>query len=117
MPKNRIEYSKIVRDKMRNLKADLTIEYGKDKAKTILAKMVNDIDVLEEYEKSGTNISEMYNIDTEYWYVFTQHNYFVYRIEVGKVIIVQMFHEREDFMMKLFGMSGRTEESIDFWGE
>ena len=33
------------------------------------------------------------------------------------VIIVQMFHERQDFMMKLFGISGRTQESIDYWGE
>jgi hypothetical protein len=28
-----------------------------------------------------------------------------------------MFNEKEDFMMKLFGMSGRTPESIDYWGE
>ena len=34
-----------------------------------------------------------------------------------KDFIVQMFHELEDFMMKLFGVSGRTQESIDYWGE
>ncbi|MBP5461608.1 MAG: hypothetical protein J6Y20_05725 [Lachnospiraceae bacterium] len=41
----------------------------------------------------------------------------VYRVEMKNVIIVQMFHEREDFMMKLFGISGRTQESIDYWGD
>ena len=39
------------------------------------------------------------------------------RIEQDRVIIVQMFHERQDFMMKLFGISGRTQESIDYWSE
>ena len=42
---------------------------------------------------------------------------FIYRIEAKKVVVVQMFNEREDFMMKLFGISGRTQESIDYWGE
>ena len=69
------------------------------------------------HEESGVNISRMYDIDTDYWYLFTNHNYFIYRIEEKKVIIVQMFNEREDYMMKLFGISGRTQESIDYWGE
>ena len=30
------------------------------------------------------------------------------------VIIVQMLHEQHNFMMKLFGISGRTQESIDY---
>ena len=52
-----------------------------------------------------------------HWYIFTNQNYFIYRIEAKKVVVVQMFNEREDFMMKLFGISGRTQESIDYWGE
>ncbi len=46
---------------------------------------------------------------------FVRHNYFIYQIEPQKIIVAQMFNEREDFMMKLFGMSGRTQESIDYW--
>lgn len=37
--------------------------------------------------------------------------------DVIQVMIVQMFNEREDYMMILFGLSGRTQESIDYWGE
>ena len=71
----------------------------------------------QEQKESGVSISRMYDIDTDYWYIFTNHNYFIYRIEAKKVVVVQMFNEREDFMMKLFGISGRTQESIDYWGE
>ena len=28
-----------------------------------------------------------------------------------------MFDEGEDFMYKLFGISTRTQESIDYWGD
>ena len=72
---------------------------------------------LEQFSDSGVQIAEMYDVDTDYWYVFVNHNYFVYRVEGDQVIVVQIFNEKEDFMQKLFGISGRTQESVDFWGE
>lgn len=113
----KVEYSSLVRRKLLKLKMDLTGEYGEQKALDILKAMVNHVDMLGQHEESGVSISRMYEIDTDYWYLFTNHNYFIYRIEDKKVVIVQMFNEREDFMMKLFGISGRSQESIDYWGE
>ena len=114
--KNKLEYAPIVKEKLFTLKHFLTEHYDVDTAKKVLAGILSDADILEEHERSGTNIAETYGIDTDYWYVFTHQHYLVYRMEPGKVIVVQMFHEREDFMMKLFGVSGRTQESIDYWG-
>ena len=114
---NKLEYSALVKKKMKALKKWLTEHFGEDTAKKVLTGIMDDADILIKYEKSGTNIAEMYDIDTDYWYLFTHQHYLIYRIEKGKVTIVQMFNEREDFMMKLFGISGRTQESIDYWGE
>ncbi len=102
---------------MKELKKWLEQHFDKKTAQEVLLGIVNDADILLEHEKSGVNISELYGIDTDYWYLFTHQHYLVYRIEAKKVVVVQMFHEREDFMMKLFGISGRTQESIDYWGE
>ncbi len=113
----KVEYSLLVKRKLLKLKMELAGQYGEQKAKEILTAMADHVDILGQYEESGVCISRMYDIDTDYWYLFTNHNYFIYRIEEKKVIIVQMFNEREDFMMKLFGISGRTQESIDYWGE
>ena len=114
----KIEYSRLVIRKLKSLQSELSLQYGDGKAKTIIQTMLEKVtNTLRQFEKSGINISHAYGIDTDYWYIFTNHNYFVYRIESEKVVIVQMFHEREDFIMKLFGMSGRTQESIDYWGE
>lgn len=79
--------------------------------------MTSTVRRLEQFSDSGIRIAEMYEIDTDYYYVFVNHNYFIYRIEPDRVIIANMFHEKEDFMMKMFGLSGRTQESIDYWGE
>ncbi len=114
---NKLVYSSLVRNKLKDLKIWLTDHHDPDTANSVLRGITTDADILIEHEKSGTNISEMYDIDTEYWYFFTHQHYLIYRIEPEKVVIVQMFHEREDFMMKLFGISGRTQESIDYWGE
>lgn len=37
-----------------------------------------------------------------------------YRIELDKIIIVEIFNEREDFIYQLFGTSTRIQESIDY---
>ncbi len=113
----KIVYSPIVKEKLKGLKEQLIFEYGEEKARSIVRSMLDAVDKLAVFEKSGIEISQLYDIDTDYWYLFTCHNYLVYRIEADEIIIVQMFHEREDFMKPLFGLSGRTQESIDYWGE
>ena len=40
----------------------------------------------------------MYNIECDYRYLYVSHNYVFYRIESEKIIVVEMFDEREDFM-------------------
>ena len=68
-------------------------------------------------EKKGIAVSAMYNIECDYRYLYVSHNYVFYRIESEKIIVVEMFDEGEDFMYKLFGISTRTQESIDYWGD
>ena len=114
---NKLEFSPLVKKKMKSLKGWLTEHFDEDVAGKVLTGMISDAEVLIHHEKSGTNIAETYNIETEYWYLFTHQHYLIYRIASQRVIIVQMFHEREDFMMKLFGVAGRTQDSIDYWGE
>ena len=70
------------------LKAELVDKYGNEFAINSIKEMTTALRRLEQFADSGVRIAEMYDIDTDYY-----------------------------FMMKLFGMSGRTQESIDYWGE
>ena len=114
---NKLEYAPLVKKKLMELKKWLIDKYDERVAKEVITGIVSDAEILIENEHCGINISQSYNLDTKYWYLFSHQHYLIYRIETNKVVIVQMFHEREDFMMKLFGVSGRTQESIDYWGE
>ena len=112
-----LEYSPLARNKLKALKKWLDERFDENTEKEIISGMLSDADVLKKSPKIGTNISEMYDVETEYWYLFTHQHYLIYRIEAKKVIVVQIFNEKEDFMKTLFGISGRTQESIDYWGE
>lgn len=113
----KLEYSQIARKKLKELKEDLTHKFGESFAQKSMKRMATAVRRLEQFSDSGVQIAEMYDVDTDYWYVFVNHNYLVYRVEGDQVIVVQIFNEKEDFMQKLFGISGRTQESVDFWGE
>ena len=52
----------------------------------------------------------MYGIECDYRYIYAGRNYLFYRIESDKIIIAEMFDEREDFMYKLFGIITTTQE-------
>lgn len=112
-----LEFSPIVREKMLKLKKDITDIYGDKVANNIFTNIKKDLVRLQTFEKSGVNIADNYHIETPYWLLFSNHNYFIYRFDKTSVTVVQMFNEKEDFMKTLFGISGRIDESIDFWGE
>ena len=111
----KVEYSQIVRRKLKNLKARLTSEFGSEVSKKSIKKITDVARGLANFEEKGILVSSMYDIECDYIYV--AHNYLFYRIEKDKIIIVEMFDEREDFMYKLFGISATSQESDDYWSE
>ena len=113
----KIEYSQIARRKLKIVRSDLTFKYGDVFSKKTVGEMTSAIRKLAQFSDSGVRIANIYDVDTDYYYIFVNHNYFIYRIEPESVIIVNIFNEKEDFMTKLFGISGRTQESIDYWRE
>lgn len=72
---------------------------------------------LGDFEKKGIVVSSMYDVECDYRYIYAGRNYLFYRIESNRIIIAEMFDEREDFMYKLFGITTTTQESLDYWDE
>ena len=85
----KLEYSQIVRRKLKKLRSELT-----------------------------QRISSQYDVESDYSYIFVAHNYFFYRLTANEtILILEMFHEKEDFMRKLFGIVTTSQETIDYWKE
>ena len=85
--------------------------------KKAISEITDAIADLGQFPEKGIDISKMYGIETAYYYLFFKHNDIIYRFDEKTVTVLQMFDEKEDYMNTLFGISGRTQESIDYWGE
>ena len=112
-----IEISQIVRKKLLSLKEELAERFDENAAGKAIASLVSTMDSLRFFPEKGVSISNIYNLETDYYYLFSTHNYIVYRFDDTTITILQLFDERQDFMKTLFCLSGRTQESIDYWGE
>lgn len=113
----KIEYSQIVRRKLKALKRRLTDEFGPEVSRKALNQITDAARGLGNFAEKGISVASMYDIDCDYRYLYAGHNYLFYRIEGSRIIIVEMFDEREDFMYKLFGISTTLQESLDYWNE
>ena len=113
----KLEYSQIVRRKLKKLHSELAQNYGENSSKRIMSNITNSIRRLETFPQSGIRISSQYDIKCDYSYIIAEHNYFFYRIKNNTIIILEMFHEKEDFMRNLFGIVTTSQDTIDYWEE
>ena len=113
----RLEYSQIARRKLKALRIRLTSEYGSAVSSKIIKQITSAARGLETFEEKGISISSIYGIKCDYRYLYVAHNYLFYRIENDKVIVAEIFDEREDFMWKLFGVDTTSQETYLFWKE
>ena len=115
--KYKLEYSQIVRRKLKSLKLYLSEQYGEDLAKSAMKRITDSARDLQKNPDLGIDLSAKFDIDTDFRELFVNHNHLFYYKDGDTVIIAEIFGEKEDFMYKLFGISGRTQESIDYWRE
>lgn len=113
----RLEYSPDAAQKLRNIKRDVTMNFGADAAKRVVSNMTQMLRRLQRYEESGASVEKMIGVPCDYHMVYTEHNYAFYRITEETIYIVDIFHEREDFMWKLFGIRTTSQETEDYWDE
>ena len=78
---------------------------------------MNAINGLTANPRKCPSIESMLEIPSPYYFLHAEHNYVFYRIEQETIFVTDIYHEREDFMWKMFGIRLRTQESIDYWGE
>ena len=112
--KYKIEYSQIVRQKMKELKENLTEQFGVKTASKGIKAITESVRQLSDFPLKGVSVSEMFGVDTDFRYLYVKKNYLFYYLEGNKIIIAEMFDEREDFMFKLFGIKSESEESTDY---
>ena len=113
----KILYSPDAVEKLQEIKQDIRIKYGKQKANKIIKNLLKAIGGLRIYENKGPSVEDLTGVICDYRIIFTEHNYVFYKIDKSEFLIVDMYNEKEDFMWKLFGIKTRTKETEDYWNE
>ena len=113
----KIKYSPDAAYKLKEIKESISKIYGKDSAKRIVKCITDTVRDLSGKENIGVRVSQLFDVDTDYRYIYVQKNYVFYRIEKENIYIVNIYNERVDFMWKLFGVDTTPQETIDYWKE
>ena len=113
----KIKYTPDAADKLRELKRAISQQYGASKANQIVKTITDAIRGLCDNEKKGPEVSRMFDVVTDYRFLFVSKNYVFYRIEDEYIRIINLYHEKEDFMWQLFGIDTTPQEAIDYWKE
>lgn len=115
--KYKLKYSPDASDKLRELKKQITKTFGAQVASRIVSEIMREIRSLQENPKKGVSVEAMFGISTPYRFLHIKKNYAFYRFENDTIFVTDIFNEKEDFIRRMFRVSLRTQDSVDFWGE
>lgn len=105
----KIKYSQDARDKLLKIKSNT--------GTVIVSKITKSVRGLCDAPMKCPSVESMIGIPNPYYFLHVEHYYVFYRIDEGYIFISNIYSERENFMLKMFGVNLRTQESIDYWGE
>ncbi len=117
MRQKKIAYSAVALSKRKEIKRELRERYGKEVADRISNHISKVIRELKDFPQMGISVRTLYDLECDYYILFVEHNYFVYRIWKDTIVILEIFNEKEDFMYQMFGIESTNRDTIDYWGE
>ena len=107
-----LQYTPDYQEKILRLRNDLELKYGKSTREKVLEEIDHRIQQLKEYHYIGISIREMYGIDCEYYYLYAAKNIVFYEVEENHIRILDMYSEREEYIIKFLGSRTRLHEGI-----
>ena len=113
----RIKYTPDAAEKLRDIKRVVAKQFGQETEKVTVERLLKSIRGLLDNENEGPSVAMMFGVDSDYRYLVVSPNYIFYKVEENCVYIVNIYHEKEDFMRHLFGIETTTQETIDYWKE
>ena len=117
MIQKKIVYSEIALSKRKAIKKNIKDNYGKERADKFSADITRKLAELKRFPDIGVSMREKYNLDCDYYMIFIEHNYFIFRIMDEMILILEIFNENEDFMRQMFGIVTTSKDTYDYWGE
>lgn len=83
------------------LEMELSKEFNEAISKNIVERIFKGIENIIYYEDLGVKLSDMYDIEPDYRYLYIEKNYIFYRYEEDTIKIVMISNEKQDFIQSL----------------
>ena len=96
---------------------NVTLQYGKKKGEDVIRKTTQTIRGLSIYPEMGPSVESLWDIPSDYRYIYVSRNYIFYKIEQDYIEIINIYNEKEDFIWSLFGIDTIPQETLDYWKE
>ena len=71
-------------------------------ASRTIERIMNDIDLLEDYDEIGAGLFEMTGVESDYRYIVSGRYFVFYRPNNNEIYIDRIIHSRRDFIQILF---------------
>lgn len=113
----KLMYSPDALEKLQIMKQDIADRHGAEIARKVIMKITKAIQGLQQFENKGQSVESVTGISCDFRFLYVQYNYVFYRIQNDTIWILDIYHEREDFMWKLFGIRTTLKETEDYWEE
>ena len=89
--------------KINQIEKYISSEFGSQAAKDAKRLLKKRIKSLKSFPYQGESIRDIYGFDTSLRRLYVSPNNIIYEVSEDIIKINDIFHEREDFIMKLFG--------------
>ncbi|MBR1797748.1 MAG: type II toxin-antitoxin system RelE/ParE family toxin [Clostridiales bacterium] len=106
----RIDFSPESLNDIEEIKLYLISEFGEKTSTDNIKKVMKSIRNLAQFPLQGTGIWERLGIESDYRYIYINHNYVFYRVEDESVKIIRILDARRDFIKILFGINIQTDD-------
>lgn len=112
-------YSPDYKEKLIKLRKNLDMDFGRETRLKVFATINHHIQLLKTQNYLGISVREMYGVDCDAYYIYSAHNYIFYEVTDDSILILDIYHEREDHIIKFLGRNAhRTlqERAEEFGG-
>lgn len=113
----KIAYSSVALSKRKAIKRNIKEKHGQNVADRVSKRMSEGLSELKKFPEMGICMREQYDLDCDYYMLFLEKNYFIYRVLDDIILILEIFNEKEDFIYQMFGIITTSQETIDYWDE
>ena len=113
----KLMYTPDYKEKIIQLRNDLDMQYGKETRKKVLSEIDHRIQQLKTFSYLGVSVREKYSVDCDFYYVYVAHNLVFYQVEEDSVKVLNMYNEREDYIIKFLGSVTKLQEESGQWPE